>query len=34
LLVPYRASISTPMGVGILEATKFAFIPSAAHQNN
>jgi Protein of unknown function (DUF3108) len=28
LLVPYRASISTPMGVGILEATKFAFIPS------
>jgi hypothetical protein len=27
LLVPYRASISTPMGVGILEATKFAFIP-------
>ena len=23
LLVPYRASISTPMGVGILEATKF-----------
>jgi hypothetical protein len=28
LLVPYRASISTPMGVGILEATKFALIPS------
>src|SRR6516162_458174 len=28
LLVPYRASISTPMGVGILEATKFAFAPS------
>ena len=28
LLVPYRASISTPMGVGILEATKFAFVPS------
>ncbi len=28
LLVPYRASISTPMGVGILEATKFAFIHS------
>ena len=26
LLVPYRASISTPMGVGILEATKF--VPS------
>jgi Protein of unknown function (DUF3108) len=25
LLVPYRTSISTPMGVGILEATKFAF---------
>ena len=25
LLVPYRASISTPMGVGILEATKFVF---------
>jgi hypothetical protein len=39
LLVPYRASISTPMGVGILEATKFAFIPSeenahAHHQKN
>jgi Protein of unknown function (DUF3108) len=34
LLVPYRASISTPMGVGILEATKFAFIPSAGHHNN
>jgi hypothetical protein len=28
LLVPYRASISTPMGIGILEATKFALIPS------
>jgi hypothetical protein len=28
LLVPYRASISTPMGVGVLEATKFAFAPS------
>src|SRR6476661_1953469 len=28
LLVPYRASISTPMGVGILEATKFVFVPS------
>ena len=28
LLVPYRASISTPMGVAILEATKFAFVPS------
>jgi hypothetical protein len=27
LLVPYRASISTPMGVGILEATKFVFVP-------
>jgi hypothetical protein len=28
LLVPYRASISTPMGLGILEATKFALITS------
>jgi hypothetical protein len=28
LLVPYRVSISTPMVVGILEATKFAFVPS------
>ncbi len=28
ILVPYRASISTPMGLGVLEATKFAFIPS------
>src|SRR6516165_1755113 len=28
LLVPYRTSISTPMGIGILEATKFAFAPS------
>jgi hypothetical protein len=28
LLVPYWASISTPMGVGILEATKIAFVPS------
>jgi hypothetical protein len=27
LLVPYRASISTPLGVGVLEATKFAFTP-------
>ena len=26
-LVPYRASIATPMGVGILEATKFALYP-------
>jgi hypothetical protein len=28
LLAPYRASISTPMGVGVLEATTFAFISS------
>jgi hypothetical protein len=28
LLVPYRASISTPMGVGVLEATKFTFMSS------
>lgn len=28
ILVPFRASISTPMGIGVLEATKFAFIPS------
>jgi Protein of unknown function (DUF3108) len=28
LLVPYRTSISTPMGVGILEATKFVFSSS------
>ncbi len=27
LLVPYRASISTPLGVGVLEATKFAVTP-------
>jgi Protein of unknown function (DUF3108) len=26
LLAPYRASISTSMGTGILEATKFAFV--------
>jgi hypothetical protein len=26
LLVPYRTSISTPMGVGVLEATKFTFV--------
>jgi Protein of unknown function (DUF3108) len=26
LLVPYRASISTPLGVGVLEATKFACV--------
>lgn len=26
ILVPYRAAISTPMGVGVLEATKFAFV--------
>jgi Protein of unknown function (DUF3108) len=25
LLVPYRTSISTPMGTGILEATRFVF---------
>jgi hypothetical protein len=25
ILVPYRASISTPMGIGVLEATKFVF---------
>jgi uncharacterized protein DUF3108 len=29
ILVPYRASISTPMGIGVLEATKFAFTASA-----
>jgi hypothetical protein len=28
LVVPYRASISTPMGLGILQATKFEFAPS------
>ena len=28
LLVPYRASISMPMGVGVLEATRFVFAPS------
>jgi hypothetical protein len=28
LLVPCRASISMPMGVGVLEATKFVFAPS------
>jgi uncharacterized protein DUF3108 len=28
LLVPYRTSISTPMGVGVLEATTFAFVPT------
>jgi hypothetical protein len=28
ILVPYRASISTPMGVGVLEATRFVFAPS------
>jgi hypothetical protein len=28
LLVPYRTSISTPMGLGILQATKFVFPPS------
>jgi hypothetical protein len=28
LLVPYRTSISTPMGLGILQATKFVFAPS------
>jgi Protein of unknown function (DUF3108) len=38
LLVPYRTSISTPMGIGILEATKFVFSfsnqsPSEDHSN-
>jgi hypothetical protein len=28
LLAPYRVSISTPMGVGILQAIKFEFAPS------
>lgn len=28
LMVPYGASISTPMGIGILQATKFEFAPS------
>jgi hypothetical protein len=28
LLVPYRTSISTPMGLGVLQATKFVFAPS------
>jgi hypothetical protein len=32
LLVPYRASISTPMGIGVLEATKFALVPSEESQ--
>jgi Protein of unknown function (DUF3108) len=27
-MVPYRASISTPLGLGILQATKFEFAPS------
>jgi hypothetical protein len=28
LMLPYRASISTPLGLGILQATKFEFAPS------
>jgi hypothetical protein len=36
LLVPYRTSISTPIGVGVLEATTFAFVPSegSSHQGH
>ena len=36
LLAPYRASISTPMGVGVLEATTFAFVSSdeKAHEGH
>jgi Protein of unknown function (DUF3108) len=35
LLVPYRASISTPMGLGVLEATRFAFVSEeSAHERN
>src|SRR6185437_12131158 len=33
LVVPYRASISTPMGLGILQATKFEFAPSQLAQH-
>jgi hypothetical protein len=32
-VVPYRASISTPMGLGILQATKFEFAPSQLAQH-
>jgi Protein of unknown function (DUF3108) len=32
LLAPYRASISTPMGLGVLEATKFAFVSEESAQ--
>jgi hypothetical protein len=34
LLVPYRASISTPMGVGILEATKFVFFEGNSREGH
>jgi hypothetical protein len=35
LMVPYRASVPTPLGVGILQATQFVSepYPSAALQN-
>jgi hypothetical protein len=33
LVVPYRALISTPMGLGILQATKFEFAPSQLAQH-
>ena len=34
LLVPYRASISTPMGVGVLEATKFVSARSEENERD
>ena len=33
LVVPYRALISTPMGLGILQETKFEFAPSQLAQH-
>jgi hypothetical protein len=35
LLAPYRASISTPMGLGVVQATKFAFVSEeSAHEGH
>jgi hypothetical protein len=35
LLVRYRASISTPKGVGVLEATRFTFVPEeSSHEGH
>jgi hypothetical protein len=34
LMVPYRLSVPTPLGLGVLQATKFESLPAASLTTN